>query len=222
MKRFAIYYAPEAGPFAQAAAAWLGWDTVTGRSVTQPDVPDLAILTADPRKYGFHGTLKPPFCLAPGASLADLCDATATLAGHLPAVELPGLDLVNLHGFLALVPQGDTAALTKLAARVVADLDPIRAPLTPADIARRNPDRLTPHQRDLLARYGYPYVMDQFQFHLTLSGPLTPAQISALQPLAAAHFDPVLPRPFKLTDLCLFGEAADGAFHLLHRYPLTL
>jgi tripartite-type tricarboxylate transporter receptor subunit TctC len=29
MKRYAIYYAPEEGPFAQAAAAWLGWDPIT-------------------------------------------------------------------------------------------------------------------------------------------------------------------------------------------------
>ena len=72
MKRFAIYYAPRGGAFADAAAAWLGWDLTRGRAVAQPDLPGLvdlpglADLTAEPRKYGFHGTIKPPFRLAGG------------------------------------------------------------------------------------------------------------------------------------------------------------
>jgi hypothetical protein len=37
----------------------------------------------------------------------------------------------------------------------------------------------------------------------------------------AAHFAPVLPHPFRIEDLCLFGEDAAGRFHLLHRYALA-
>jgi hypothetical protein len=37
----------------------------------------------------------------------------------------------------------------------------------------------------------------------------------------AAHFAPVLPQPFRIEDLCLFGEDAGGRFHLLLRYALT-
>jgi hypothetical protein len=60
MKRYAIYYAPEAGPFATAAAKWLGWDPELGAVVTQPEVGvDLVDLTNDPRKYGFHGSKRP-------------------------------------------------------------------------------------------------------------------------------------------------------------------
>lgn len=221
MKRYAIYYAPEPGGFSDAAASWLGWDPVAGAPVAHPDLGiDLASFTDEPRKYGFHGTIKPPFRLSSGVDVAAVGAAVAALAQSLPVVEMPGLEVLALDGFLALVPSGDTAALQDLAAQVVASLDPLRAPLTEAEIARRRPERLTPRQRALLDRYGYPYVMEEFRFHLTLSGSLSPTDHAALLPLATAHFAPHLPKPFVVSALCLFGEAEDGRFHLLHRYPL--
>ncbi|MDZ4395567.1 DUF1045 domain-containing protein [Cypionkella sp.] len=223
MKRFAIYYAPEPGPFTDAAAAWLGWDLAQGAPTLQPapDLPrPLAEVTAEPRKYGFHGTLKPPFRLADGVTAAALAQATARLAASLAPLKLPGLQMVNLEGFLALTPMGDTAALQDLAAEVVRNLDPYRAALTSAEIARRRPERLTPRQRDLLATYGYPYVMEQFQFHLTLSGPLGDDE-TAVTAAAAHHFAGVIPAPFHIRDICLCGEDAAGRFHLLHRYALS-
>lgn len=220
MKRFAIYYAPRVGAFADAAARWLGWDLAQGCAVAQPDVVGLTDLTADPRKYGFHGTIKPPFRLADGASPDDLAAAAANLAERLSPVQLPGLEMILLEGFLALVP-GHDPALTKLAAKVVEGLEGFRAPLTPAEIARRKPETLTPRQRELLALYGYPYVMEEFQFHLTLSGRLGAAEALALQTAARAHFAGLIPTPFRLEDLCLCGEDETGRFHLLHRYALS-
>lgn len=220
MKRFAIYYAPREGAFADAAAQWLGWDLARGCAVVQPDVPGIAALTVEPRKYGFHGTIKPPFRLAPGVVPGDLAQGVADLAQSLRPVTLPGLDLVLLGGFLALVP-GPDEGLSHLAARVVQGLERFRAPLTEAEIARRRPDRLTERQRALLAAYGYPYVMEEFQFHLTLSGRLEPAQASLLRAAAEAQFAGLIPQPFVLEDLCLCGEDAEGRFHLLDRYALS-
>ena len=223
MKRFAIYYAPEPGTFADAAAAWLGWDLALGGTVEQPtpNLPrPLAEITAEPRKYGFHATLKPPFRLADGISLADLAQATARLAASLTPLELPGLQMINLEGFLALTPLGDTTALQNLAAEVVRTLDPYRAALTPAETARRRPERLPPRQRELLATYGYPYVMEQFQFHLTLTGPLGDDE-TAVTSAAASHFAGLIPQPFQIRDLCLCGEDTQRRFHLLHRYAFS-
>lgn len=221
MKRFAIYYAPRDGAFADAAAAWLGWDARLGNEVAQPDVPNIAALTTEPRKYGFHGTIKPPFRLAGRVGLPDLCNAAKQLAANLRVARMPGLRLADLHGFMALVPEGDTTALQTLAADVVRGLDHFRAPLTEAEIARRRPETLTPRQRELLSLYGYPHVMEEFQFHLTLSGKLNSADAPAQHRAAAQHFAGLLPQPFAVQDLCLFGEALDGRFHLLHRYPLS-
>lgn len=223
MKRFALYYAPEPGDFADAAASWLGWDLAQGRAVPQPavDLPrPLAGITAAPRKYGFHATLKPPFRLAEGCTAAGLHGAVTQLAASLAPLEMPGLQMVALDGFLALVPTGDPAALQAFAAKIVRRVEPFRAALTPAEIARRRPERLTPRQRDLLDSYGYPYVLEQFQLHLTLTGQLRDDQ-SQIVEAAAAHFAGLIPHPFVINQICLCGEDAEGRFHLLHRYALN-
>jgi len=225
VQRYAIYYAPKPGPFADFTASWLGWDAGLGQAEAHPAIDGLpqsvAALTETPRKYGFHGTLKPPFHLAPGTDEAGLKAAVATLAARLAPVTLPGLQLVDLHGFVALTPLGDTSALAALAAEVVMTLDGFRAPPTAQEIARRKPDRLSERQRALLAQWGYPHVMDQFQFHLTLTGSLSASDSAATLRALKPHVAPLLPRPFVLADLALFGQASDGMFCILHRYPLS-
>lgn len=224
MQRYAIYYAPAPGDFADVTAAWLGWDAAGGRTVAHPQVAGLpapvAVLTETPRKYGFHGTIKPPFHLADGTDADGLHDAVAALAARLAPVVLPGLQLVDLHGFVALTPLGDTRALAALAAEVVMTLDGFRAPPSPQEIARRRPDRMTERQRALLTEWGYPYVMDQFQFHLTLTGSLTAADSAATLQALRPLIGPLMPQPFVLSDLALFGQGDDGMFRVLHRYPL--
>ncbi len=221
-RRYAVYWAPQPGDWASAAADWLGWDPQTGRAAVQPDlgVP-LADWTLEPRKYGFHGTVKAPFRLAERWERDQVSACIETLCAKFAPVTLRGLSLCRIGTFLALTPDGDAGALTALAAGMVMGLDAARAPLTPAEIQRRRPERLTQVQRDHLERWGYPFVLDEFQFHLSVSGSLAPTDLDRLQPLAEAHFTPHAPRPFVLSDLCLFGEAEDGRFHLLSRHALT-
>lgn len=223
-RRFALYHAPR-GALAEFGAAWLGWDALRGREVAHPDVPGLprplAAITEAPRRYGLHATIKPPFRLAPGLCVADLHDAAAALCATLGPVRLPGLALSRLGGFLALTPLGDAAALTHLAADMVAGLDRFRAPPTPGEIARRNPDRLNAQERRNLADWGYPYVMEAFRFHITLTGPLPEAEAARVRDILAPRVAPHLPAPYAVDALCLFGESADGRFRLIHRYDLT-
>lgn len=222
--RFAIYYAPRPGAFADATARWLGWDAQAGHPVAQPDLalPDLAALTAAPRKYGFHGTLKAPFQLAPGTTLPQLTRACDALAAGLAPVTLDGLHLGLVERFLALTPTGDTHALNTLAAEVVETLEPFRAPLTEIDIARRKPDQLTMRQRRNLMIFGYPFVLDDFQFHLTLTGPLAADDAAPVRHAAQRMLAPHIAGAFHVQDLCLFGEdAITTQFHLLHRAPLA-
>jgi putative phosphonate metabolism protein len=223
--RYAIYYAPPAGAFATATAAWLGWDAATGQPAPHPVLQGLpapvADLTRAPRKYGFHGTIKAPFRLAQGVTEDHLRAEVAALAARLPAATARGLTLARLKGFLALVPDGDDTEILALGAEVVTALDPLRADLTPAEIARRNPDRLTPRQRRLLDLWGYPYVMEEFRFHLTLTDDLPEDQAAAVAQVLAPWLAPHLPQPFAIDDLCLFGQDAQGRFHLLSRHALT-
>ena len=224
-RRYAIYYAPRRGAFAEAAASRLGWDAAGAVAVAQPDLPGLpralADLTVAPRKYGFHGTIRAPFRLASGVTEAMVQEAVSGLARRQRAVRLQGLQLARLGGFLALVPEGDDSALLALGAAVVEGLDPLRAALNPQEYARRKPDRLTPRQRALLDRWGYPYVMEEFRFHLTLSDDLAAAEVEPVAAIAEDWFAPVLPQPFAVEDLCLFGEDDQGRFHLIGRHALT-
>jgi hypothetical protein len=225
MTRFAVYVAPRPGAFATRAAAWLGWDAARGQTVSQPDLPGLprppAALTTDPRRYGFHGTVRAPFRPAEGLGEAEVGAQVEAIAAGLAPVACDGLALRNLAGFLALTPTGGEAALAALAATVVEATNDLRAPLTDVEIARRRPEFLSSRQRILLARWGYPFVMEEFRFHLTLTEALTDDEAAQVAPVLERYFAPVLPRPFVIEDLCLFGEDVTGRFHLLHRYALT-
>lgn len=223
--RYAIYWAPDAGALADLTAGWLGWDAAAGVRVPHPQLPGLprpiSELTEAPRKYGFHGTVKPPFRLATGHTAETLHRATAKLCATLAPVAFAGLSLHSLGGFIALTPDGDQTALAAVADRVVQTLDPFRAPPDAAEIARRRPERLTDRQRSHLARWGYPYVMEDFQFHLTLTGDLSAADAAQVAAVLVPLLHPVLPRPFFVDSLCLFGQAEDGLFRVLHRYALS-
>ncbi len=223
-RRYAIYFTPE-GALAERGAAWLGWDAAAGAARAHPSLSGLPRpvdeITARPRKYGVHATLKPPFRLAAGRSEADLDAALAAFAEGRPVVLLHGLEVARLGRFLALRPVGETGRLEALAAAVVEVFDPFRAPPTEEEIARRRAARLTPRQEALLSRWGYPYVMEEFRFHMTLSGPLAPDELERTAAVLAGHFAPVLPAPFVVDGVTLLGEDERGRFHHLHRYALT-
>lgn len=224
-RRYAIYWIPEPGPLADFGAAWLGWDAALGVEVAHPVIPGLAMpvadITATPCKYGFHGTVKPPFALAPGTTAQDLHAATRALAATLAPATMAGLTLHRFGPWSALVPEGDTSSLARIAQTMVERLDAFRTPPDAAEIARRKPESLTPRQREMLARWGYPYVGAEFQFHLTLTGPLPPEVGDAVATALAPILREVTPRPFRVADLCLCGEGADGRFRVLHRYSLA-
>ncbi|KQI73666.1 phosphonate metabolism protein [Loktanella sp. 5RATIMAR09] len=218
--RFAVYYVPPAGPLAGFGASWLGWDVVHGQPARQPDLPDLHDITMTPRKYGFHGTLKPPFKLRDGRTVAALEKAVAELAASLAPAICDGLALTTLGRFLALTPYGDTEALQRVATACVSALDGFRAPASDTELARRRKSGLTARQDALLAQWGYPYVMEEFRFHLTLSGQLPEPEITAWSDTVRKVL-PALPAPFILDQIALCGEREDGHFEMLHRYTLA-
>ncbi|WP_299694656.1 DUF1045 domain-containing protein [uncultured Tateyamaria sp.] len=223
-RRYAIYYTPEPGSaLAVFGASWLGWDSATGAPVSDPaaDGVDRAAITDTPRKYGFHGTIKPPFRLADGHRPDALAQALAALCADAAPVTLDGLHLARLGRFLALVPEGDMAALACLAARAVQELDGFRAPLTDAELAKRRAARLTPEQDALLVLWGYPYVLDAFRFHLTLTGRLDPDTATRAEAVLAPQLAKLSLSPYTINGLTLLGEDETGSFHQISRHRLT-
>lgn len=218
--RYAIYYTPQ-GTFASAGAAWLGWDMATAQDVAHPVIEglDLADLTTRPRKYGFHATVKAPFVLAEGMDVAALHDALYAVCAGAAPVRLNGLEVAALGRFLALVPLGDQSALREMAAGVVQALDRFRAAPSDEELVRRRKANLSVEQEENLVCWGYPHVMDQFRFHMTLTGPVPRGLVDGVHQRVAKHFTPALPAPFVIDSLTLAGERPDGRFELITRVP---
>ena len=222
--RYAIYVAPPpAAMWTRACTAWLGWNMESGQTVPHPQIADLDVgeITTTPRKYGLHGTLKPPFRLAPGIEDEALAKACADLCQGLSPVTLDGLAVTRLGRFLALCPVTRSEPLSRLAATCVEALDRFRAPQTEAELTKRRARSLIPAQEVNLTRWGYPYVMDQFRFHITLTGQLAKADLAPVQTALQAHIGPLLPTRYVIRDLALVGEDDAGRFHLIHRYALS-
>jgi putative phosphonate metabolism protein len=221
--RFAIYFVPDpATPLARFARAWLGRDVENGNPIAPLVAEGLAparhaALTEDPRLYGFHATLKPPFHLADGRSTPELLDAVAAYAASAARVRIPALRLATLGHFMALVPDGRVAALDALAADCVREFDHFRAPPDEAELARRRAARLSPRQDALLAQWGYPYVMEEFRLHLTLTGRLTAEDQALLAPILARLTAPYCGTPIDIDALAVCVQRAPREPFSLHR-----
>lgn len=226
-QRFAVYYAPAVTDLLwDRASVWLGRDPATGLSydgaVAGIDRTRLLNLTQSAGRYGFHATLKPPMALAPDQTEEGLRAAMAEIAAQLPPVALGRLQLASLDGFLALVPDPeDNPQLLDFAATIVEAFEPFRAPLNPRDRAARASKGLTPRQEELLDAYGYPYVFDQFRFHMTLTDRLAPADYDAMVQAATTWFGPVLDQDVTLDRLVLFHERENKLpFNRVAEFPL--
>jgi 2'-5' RNA ligase len=223
-RRYAVYLVPEGDGLASFGARWLGWDINTGRRVAHPDIADLPArvdqITASPRRYGLHATIVPPFYLAKDLQQTELLNRLESLSATTATVELQGLELAQLGRFLALVPVGTADALSDLAATWLEQLDPLRAPPSDPDLERHRARRLRPSQEALLARWGYPYVMEAFKAHITLTSKLPKAQACAVAQQLDPVLTPLLPQPFVIQQLALVGEDAEGWFHVIRQFPL--
>lgn len=224
--RYAVYYAPAPGsPLAEFGADWLGRDCATGAERPLPTVPGLsaerfAEITESARSYGFHATLKPPFHLKHGRTPDELADAVAAFAATRRPADVR-LGLRSLGGFLALMMTPADHRVAALAADVVRELDGFRALPSDAELARRRKGGLSAQQEELLQRWGYPYVMGEFRFHMTLTsrlpdGPEREAIVAALEPRAAA----VTGEPVAIDAVALFRQdARGGPFVMTGRFP---
>lgn len=220
--RVAVYYAPRPDdPLSALASSWLGRDAAIDSAVPQPDVTGIAEVTAEPRLYGFHATLKPPMRLAAGQDWGELVAAATSLARDIAPFELPPLAVQDLHGFLALRETVASASLQSLADVCVERLDAFRAPPSETELARRRRSNLSPHQDEMLVRWGYPYVFDNWFFHMTLTRRLSPMEKQVFMPAAEAYFAPVTTAPRQVSDICLFVQERAGApFVIRQRLPL--
>lgn len=211
--RYAIYFVPTSDdPLWAFANRWLGRDPETG-AVFDCDTA----IVGDPRRYGFHATLKPPFALAQGKSEADLVAALAEFARRTAPFDVPDMRVAKLGRFLAIVPGTHAPALHALADACVREFDHFRAPADEAELAKRRKGGLTAREDEHLVRWGYPYVFDTFRFHMTLSGRLDAATATRLEAELATATADMLKRPLAVREIALFVEPHAGADFALTR-----
>ena len=226
--RYAIYFVPETrSDLYRCGSAIIGYDCYRGATVDFPaalssDISDWSVLTTEPRRYGFHATLKAPFALREPHSEAQLTDALHEFAhrqapGHIsrPVVRL-------LDGFVAVVPAEPVAALGELAAACTTDFDLYRAPMSTQERARRTGAGLTVRQTENLDRWGYPYVLADFRFHMTLTAKLdAPRREATLAAIERCVRQMGGDRPFSVDRLALVKQDSPQApFKVVSQAPL--
>jgi putative phosphonate metabolism protein len=225
--RFALYFTPVPDcRLARFGAAILGYDCDLGAPVPQRRLDDIdpaaaVRAAAEPARYGFHGTLMAPFELAPGQTAGALTAALAAFARRRAPVSLGRLKVAPIGGFTALVPAGPQDAVGALAGDCLTAFDGFRAPPTPQDRARRLAAGLSPRQIALLDRWGYPYVLEEFRFHMTLTGRLPPDEQARWQAALAAAFAPLADEPVEIDAVSLLRQDERAArFCVIARQPL--
>ncbi|HEX9210375.1 MAG TPA: DUF1045 domain-containing protein [Bradyrhizobium sp.] len=226
--RYAIYFAADAdSALSRFGAALLGYDAHTARELPFPDeplrtAPDWRDITADPRKYGFHATLKAPMALAPGKTEAGLMAACARFAGKARPIPVIRPIVDSISGFIAVIPAEPVDALQQLAADCVREFDDFRAPLSAEDRARRKPEKLSERQRDYIDRWGYPYVMEEFRFHMTLTGRLDAERRGPILEMLRGRFAALGLKTLAIDRVALLKQDdAKARFHIIGEWALT-
>ena len=226
--RYAVYFTPPAvHGLTETASRWLGSSVFQTGGSTEVLPPrqlqrdEWQQLVAEPARYGFHATLKAPFALASGKTQATLEVFFEEFCARQAPTLLPRLELTEIGPFFALTCSGGSDGIDRLCEAVVESFEPWRAPPSADDMARRRPERLGERQRELLARWGYPYVFEEFQFHMTLTGPVGVGDRPRVREILQDIFAEYLGQPLPVEHLGLFSEPERGQpFNVLRHAPL--
>jgi len=225
-ERYAIYAVPPADqPLWRMASAWLGRDAES-ETESLPDLPPWLArprwreITGDARHYGFHGTLKPPMALAGGRTPDGLVAALSLFAAESPPLPPLALQVSTIGGFVALLPRAPSAALNRLADLAVERFDQFRAPATEAELARRRQVPLSARQEANLTRWGYPYLFDDYRFHMTLTGRLPETERGPVGAYLSDLLAPALAHTVALTLALFVQDRRETPFRLVRRFRL--
>jgi len=184
--RYAVYLTP-CGPWLELGRQWLGRCAESATTLPTATPPDWI---AAPRRYGLHATLKAPFRLTERACPEEVDSVARALAARHTPFALP-LVLGRLRGFLAwrMAPHAHEAqaAVHALAEDALRAFEPLRAPLNQYELTRRLATLLPPEQRAMLDSWGYPYALDTYVFHITLTDALVAPELAQARKQLLAH-----------------------------------
>lgn len=223
-ERYAFYFSPP--PHSELAAfgkLCLGRTAFRARQSdaksTFADQARWQTLTTKPAHYGFHATLKAPFELKQNVSVKQLIDTAQAFVSKEAPITLTTLAPRLLSQFLALTLEEQPDTVASLAQRCVETFEGHRLPLSNTDIQHRLQQPLSDRQTTLLQQYGYPYVAEQFRFHMTLSGEL-PNQDNDFLEWVSETFQSIVTCPPVLDRITLFWQTdRQSPFVHLNDFP---
>lgn len=224
--RYAVYFAPkpqsELNHFGESVLGRsASCSRSTGAHSTFIDNTRWHALTEKPAHYGFHATLKAPFELGEGFSAEDLLSAVASFSQNQAVIKLKGLAPRRLSGFMALTLSESQESLMDFAQSCVETFEPFRRRLSTQDRSRRVAQGLSERQIALLDRFGYPYVAEEFRFHMTLSGHLS-QQDQDYEQWVSELYSQLVPNDPMLDQIAVFAQAnRQSAFVQLAEFPLS-
>ncbi len=226
--RYALYYSPDpSSELWKVGCSWLGSDALAQEKIPQEHfagiIPSrLYELTRLPRRYGFHGTLKAPFRIARGYDETDLQAAVEKFCEQSSSFVLSPLTLCEIKNCFCLCPEKNTQELLDLEEYCVRTFDKFRAPLTKLELARKRAEILDVGEKENLDKWGYPYVLDRFHFHMSLTGRMNNGpEKRVIRSILARNFSTVLGKPVMFDAISIFVEPFPGhPFFCANRFPL--
>lgn len=205
----------------------MGRDAATGELLEpepcgQIDTAQIKALTATPRRYGLHATLKAPFVMADNMSEAGLHSALLQFTCERAPFVCPPLELRVINKFFCLCPARQDVMLSAFAGDCVMHFDTFRAPLSLEERNRRCKQQLSALEKKYLLTWGYPYVLDCFKFHITLTERIEDsAKREYVGSILQDIFAPVIGTPLAMDNISLFVEPEPGhPFSYVKHYSL--
>jgi hypothetical protein len=224
--QYAISWVPQfPDPLAQFGAAWTGWCAERGERRERMRLPrlgaDLASITDETARHGFHGVLFPPFRLAAGRSFWTLQNVIEELGAESLAVMLPRLRVAVVDRRVVLAPEDVSPPLDALLTRISEAITPLVGGLGDEAVGA---DR--PHAALFVDTGGNdPIVklreMRASSFQAPLTDPLAPDTALSVAAELRRIIEPVLDAPRVLGELALMGDPGENRpRRVLDRYPL--
>ena len=141
------------------------------------------------------------------------------IAKELQRFDVGKLNLKKIGNFIALVPEKNDK-IKYLSNKLVTGLDFLRDELLEEEILKRNPQTLTLNQKKMLTNWGYPYVLDEFNFNLTLTDKIDNKKIDNILKSIKRNLRYIDFEKVNFNNICIFGEKKDEKFYFIKRFKL--
>ncbi len=225
-ERYAIYYIPDnCSELSHFGRSWFGYDPDAGnckREYYGLDTSLVERITYKPARYGLHATLKAPFNLKLGYDVESLLSTLEGFAKNRKAFEIDSLKYGLHGGCLSLTVDEGEHKINQFASQCVLGFEDFRAPLSMKERTRRLEEKLSLHQRLMLEELGYPYVLSEFRFHITLSSRLSDQEYDSVIRALIPTLESICMKPLKINQVSLLGDPGnEKPFELIKSFPLS-